>query len=60
MSSLVLPAGAGAVGGYVVLRVDPAIIADEVVLDILPEADRSAAAPTAGGTSDDIRAAFGD
>ena len=52
--------GAGAVGGYVVLRVDPAIIADEVVLDILPEADRSAAAPTAGGTSDDIRAAFGE
>jgi len=44
----------------VVLRVDPAIIADEVVLDILPEADRSAAAPTAGGTSDDIRAAFGE
>jgi 3-oxoacyl-[acyl-carrier-protein] synthase III len=26
--------GAGAVGGYVVMRVDPAIVADEVVLDI--------------------------
>ena len=28
--------GAGAVGGYAVMRVDPAIVADEVVLDILP------------------------
>ncbi|MFC8850440.1 MULTISPECIES: 3-oxoacyl-[acyl-carrier-protein] synthase III C-terminal domain-containing protein [unclassified Micromonospora] len=28
--------GAGAVGGYVVLRVDPAIVADEVVLDVRP------------------------
>jgi 3-oxoacyl-[acyl-carrier-protein] synthase III len=49
--------GAGAVGGYAVLRVDPAIVADEVVLDVLP--DRSAAARMAGGTSDDISAAFG-
>ena len=26
--------GAGAVGGYAVMRIDPAIVADEVVLDI--------------------------
>ena len=52
--------GAGAVGGYAVLRIDPAIVADEVVLDILGDADRYAPAPAqAGGTSDDIRAAFG-
>ncbi len=52
--------GAGAVGGYAVLRVDPAIVADEVVLESRPDADRYAAAPPrAGSTSDDIRAAFG-
>jgi 3-oxoacyl-[acyl-carrier-protein] synthase III len=51
--------GAGAVGGYAVLRIDPAIVADEVVLDVLPEAPR-AGALAAGGTSDDVRAAFGD
>ncbi|HEX2819543.1 MAG TPA: 3-oxoacyl-[acyl-carrier-protein] synthase III C-terminal domain-containing protein, partial [Streptosporangiaceae bacterium] len=52
--------GAGAVGGYAVLRIDPAIVADEVVLDVRPDADRYAAAPPrAGGTSDDIRTAFG-
>ena len=50
--------GAGAVGGYAVMRIDPAIIADEVVLDVLPA--ESAAVPRAGSTSDDIRAAFGD
>jgi len=64
--------GAGAVGGYAVLRVDPAIVADEVVLDILQDAGRaglssglssgpsSGASSAAGGTSDDIRAAFGE
>ena len=56
--------GAGAVGGYAVMRIDPAIVADEVVLDILPDADRSAAARAStgagGSTSDDIRAAFGE
>jgi 3-oxoacyl-[acyl-carrier-protein] synthase III len=53
--------GAGAVGGYAVMRIDPAIVADEVVLDILQDAGRSAAAsPMAGGTTDDIRAAFGE
>jgi 3-oxoacyl-[acyl-carrier-protein] synthase-3 len=51
--------GAGAVGGYAVMRIDPAIVADEVVLDVLQETDRPAAA-AAGGTSDDIRAAFGE
>jgi 3-oxoacyl-(acyl-carrier-protein) synthase III len=49
--------GAGAVGGYAVLQVDPGIVADEVVLDV----DREPATllPAAGGTSDDIHAAFG-
>ena len=51
--------GAGAVGGYAVMRVDPAIVADEVVLDVR-DADRPAAGAAAGGTSDDIRAAFGE
>jgi 3-oxoacyl-[acyl-carrier-protein] synthase-3 len=51
--------GAGAVGGYVVMRVDPAIVADEVVLGLLAEeAGRPAAQPT-GSTTDDVRAAFG-
>jgi len=53
--------GAGAVGGYAVMRVDPAIVADEVVLDILQDDGRSAAASAmAGSTADDIRAAFGE
>jgi 3-oxoacyl-[acyl-carrier-protein] synthase III len=51
--------GAGAVGGYAVMRVDPAIVADEVVLDVLAP-DRPAGGTAAGGTSDDIRAAFGE
>jgi 3-oxoacyl-[acyl-carrier-protein] synthase III len=51
--------GAGAVGGYAVMRVDPAIVADEVVLDVLEETVPGAAV-RAGSTSDDIRAAFGD
>jgi 3-oxoacyl-[acyl-carrier-protein] synthase III len=49
--------GAGAVGGYAVLEFDPAIVADEVVLDATGEA--GARPPVAGGTSDDMRAAFG-
>jgi len=49
--------GAGAVGGYAVLRVDPAIVADEVVLDVIEEA--ALPPPLVGGTSDDMRAAFG-
>jgi 3-oxoacyl-[acyl-carrier-protein] synthase-3 len=50
--------GAGAVGGYAVLRVDPAIVADEVVLDLL-DSDTPGAAQRAGSTTDDISAAFG-
>jgi len=52
--------GAGAVGGYTVMRIDPAIVADEVVLDVLQDAGRSAATAAGGSTSDDIRAAFGE
>jgi 3-oxoacyl-[acyl-carrier-protein] synthase III len=56
--------GAGAVGGYAVLRVDPAIVADEVVLDIQDPASTQMAAPLAAGasttTTDDVRAAFGE
>ena len=42
------------------MRIDPAIVADEVVLDIQEAAGQSAAARMAGSTSDDIRAAFGE
>jgi 3-oxoacyl-(acyl-carrier-protein) synthase III len=49
--------GAGAVGGYAVLQFDPAIVADEVVLDVLLQT--ASPPPVAGGTSDDMRAAFG-
>jgi 3-oxoacyl-[acyl-carrier-protein] synthase-3 len=51
--------GAGAVGGYVVMRVDPAIVADEVVLGLLAEEAGRPAAQPAGSTTDDVRAAFG-
>jgi 3-oxoacyl-[acyl-carrier-protein] synthase III len=50
--------GAGAVGGYAVMRIDPAIVADEVVLDVL-EDSAPGAGPRAGSTTDDIHAAFG-
>ncbi len=50
--------GAGAVGGYAVMRIDPAIVADEVVLDVLEET-APGARPGAGSTTDDIHAAFG-
>jgi 3-oxoacyl-[acyl-carrier-protein] synthase-3 len=49
--------GAGAVGGYAVLQVDPAIVADEVVLDIIE--GTAPPPPAAGGSSDDMQAAFG-
>jgi hypothetical protein len=49
--------GAGAVGGYAVLQIDPAIVADEVVLDVILQT--ATPPPLVGGTSDDIRAAFG-
>jgi 3-oxoacyl-[acyl-carrier-protein] synthase III len=55
--------GAGAVGGYAVMRIDPAIVAEEVVLDIQePERTGTSAAPpgcVTAGTTDDVRAAFG-
>ena len=51
--------GAGAVGGYAVLRIDPAIVADEVVLDSV-ESDRGGPARRAPTTTDDVRVAFGE
>jgi len=56
--------GAGAVGGYAVMRIDPAIVADEVVLNIQePVRDGRSPAPpgrVTAGTTDDVRAAFGE
>jgi hypothetical protein len=43
----------------VVMRIDPAIVADEVVLDLLAEEAGRPAAQLAGSTTDDVRAAFG-
>jgi 3-oxoacyl-[acyl-carrier-protein] synthase-3 len=50
--------GAGAVGGYAVLRLDPAILAEEVAADASDDVfpDRS----TTSTTSDDVRVAFGE
>jgi 3-oxoacyl-[acyl-carrier-protein] synthase-3 len=48
--------GAGAVGGYAVLRVDPAIVAPERATPAA-HATRAPAVPT---TSDDVRVAFGE
>jgi 3-oxoacyl-[acyl-carrier-protein] synthase III len=52
--------GAGAVGGYAVMRIDPVIVADEVVLNVLTDDGRPAAPAMAGGTTEDVRAAFGE
>jgi 3-oxoacyl-[acyl-carrier-protein] synthase III len=54
--------GAGAVGGYAVMRIDPAIVADEVVLDILEDVSSGSAAASrvTGTTTDDMRVAFGE
>ena len=49
--------GAGAVGGYAVLRIDPAIVADEAARPVEPAAARRAPAAT---TTDDVRVAFGE
>ena len=43
--------GAGAVGGYAVMRIDPAIVADEVVLDVLQDTDRPRRRPRPGAPS---------
>ena len=56
--------GAGAVGGYAVMRIDPAIVADEVVLDV-QETQRDGRPPAPPGrvtasTTDDVRTAFGE
>jgi len=53
--------GAGAVGGYAVMRIDPAVVADEVVLDILADVSSGSAAASrvTGTTTDDMRVAFG-
>lgn len=48
--------GAGAVGGYAVLHIDPAVVAPEVGAG----ADRPAGPPTTATTSDDVRVAFGE
>jgi len=48
--------GAGAVGGYSVLRIDPAIVA---TVDPRPAATESGF-PTASSSSEDVRVAFGD
>jgi 3-oxoacyl-(acyl-carrier-protein) synthase III len=54
--------GAGAVGGYAVLRIDPAIVADEMVPDIIGGLNRGSvpAARATGTTTDDVRVAFGE
>lgn len=49
--------GAGAVGGYAVLEIDPAVMAPEVHLD--PTA-AAVAEPAVAPTSDDVRIAFGE
>jgi 3-oxoacyl-[acyl-carrier-protein] synthase III len=53
--------GAGAVGGYAVMRIDPAVVADEVVLDIREDVSSGSAAASrvTGTTTDDMRVAFG-
>jgi 3-oxoacyl-[acyl-carrier-protein] synthase III len=53
--------GAGAVGGYAVMRIDPAVVADEVVLDVLDDVSSgfAAASRVTGTTTDDMRVAFG-
>ena len=52
--------GAGAVGGYAVLRIDPAIVAEEVAPDPASMADAPAAPRRTATTTDDVRVAFGE
>jgi hypothetical protein len=42
------------------MRIDPSIVADEVVLNVREAAGGSAAAPPAARGTSDIRAAFGE
>jgi 3-oxoacyl-(acyl-carrier-protein) synthase III len=51
--------GAGAVGGYAVLRVDPAIIAEEGTASEPAAGPASAAAASAATPSENVHAAFG-
>ncbi len=51
--------GAGAVGGYAVLTVDPAVVAPEVVLPG-GHSDAATSSVTTPTTSDDMRVAFGE
>jgi len=58
-SSFVAPGfGAGAVGGYAVLRVDPAIVAPEPS-GAAQDAALDEAVATPASSSDDVRDAFG-
>ena len=50
--------GAGAVGGYAVLRLDPAIVAREAATEALVDG-RSASHLSAAWSSEDVQAAFG-
>lgn len=55
--------GAGAVGGYAVLRVDPAIVAEEPELGSSPSASDGGSVATSSVTRttiDDVRVAFGE
>lgn len=51
--------GAGAVGGYAVLRVDPAIVAPEVTDDDRVAGDATAGQRFAAPSTEDVRVAFG-
>jgi 3-oxoacyl-[acyl-carrier-protein] synthase III len=50
--------GAGAVGGYAVMTVDPAMVAPEVEGGAVPASHPLRTPPTT--TSDDVRVAFGE
>ena len=53
--------GAGAVGGYAVMRIDPAIVADEVVTDSVPDgAVDGSRTPVRPTSTNDVRVAFGE
>ncbi len=53
--------GAGAVGGYAVMRIDPAIVADEAVTDAVPDgAVGGPSTPARPTSTDDVRVAFGE
>ena len=53
--------GAGAVGGYTVMRIDPAIVAEEVMPDRVPDAAGAGSGAAARATTtDDVRVAFGE